>query len=93
MHPAECQYFYFKNLKIFLDSLPVSCHHNCEVDEMRLSEAIRLGAMMRPQAYNSDGKDGSCALRAASEALSLPEIAGMPREKCEALARAVSEEK
>jgi hypothetical protein len=43
---------------------------------MKLSEAIRLGAMMKPQAFgpqigSSTTKDKSCALQAASEALSL----------------------
>ncbi len=37
---------------------------------MRLSEAIRLGATLRPQAFGNYFKDGgSCALGAATEAL------------------------
>lgn len=36
---------------------------------MKLSEAIRLGAMLRPQSFSSDLHDGgSCALMAAAEA-------------------------
>jgi hypothetical protein len=35
---------------------------------MKLSEAIRLGAMMKPQAFNGDDTQGSCALAAAAEA-------------------------
>lgn len=41
---------------------------------MRLSEAIRLGAMLRPQVrYFFFDRDGSCALGAACEAISLKE--------------------
>lgn len=35
---------------------------------MRLSEAIRLGAMLKPQGFSGIGKDASCALRAAADA-------------------------
>lgn len=40
---------------------------------MRLSEAIRLGSMLRPQAFGafSDGT-GTCAMGAAHEAVGLP---------------------
>lgn len=38
---------------------------------MKLSEAIRLGAMLKPQAFNSSGREGSCALRAAADASGL----------------------
>ena len=39
---------------------------------MKLSEAIRLGAMLRPQTFASFfGDDGSCAIGAASEAAGL----------------------
>jgi hypothetical protein len=42
---------------------------------MKLSEAIRLGAMMKPQAYHSGAWDGkSCALRAAADALGIPDL-------------------
>lgn len=42
---------------------------------MQLSEAIRLGAMLKPQAFTSDGSQGkSCALRAAGDALGIPEL-------------------
>lgn len=40
---------------------------------MRLSEAIRLGSMLKPQAFNSDNDGGSCALRAAAEAAGIPD--------------------
>lgn len=40
---------------------------------MRLSEAIRLGAMLKPQAFNSRARDASCTLRAATEALGIPD--------------------
>lgn len=37
---------------------------------MRLSEAMRLGSMLRPQAYGtSDGPQGACALGAALDAI------------------------
>lgn len=36
---------------------------------MRLSEAIRLGAMLRPQAFGVCDPDRSCALQAMAEAL------------------------
>jgi hypothetical protein len=40
---------------------------------MKLSEAIRLGATLKPQAFDGlDHHGGSCALRAAAEALGLP---------------------
>ena len=35
---------------------------------MRLSEAIRLGSMIRPQAFDGWDTKGSCALAAAAEA-------------------------
>lgn len=38
---------------------------------MKLSEAIRLGAMLKKQVVGSDGTHGSCALRAATDALGL----------------------
>jgi hypothetical protein len=38
---------------------------------MRLSEAIRLGALLKPQAFGPSGWKGSCALRAASEAVGI----------------------
>src|SRR5262245_33449068 len=42
---------------------------------MRLSEAARLGAMLKPQAYNgrADG-GGSCFMRAATEALGIADV-------------------
>lgn len=39
--------------------------------QMRLSDAIRLGAMMKPQAFNSTEEDGSCALRSAADAVGI----------------------
>jgi hypothetical protein len=36
---------------------------------MKLSEAIRLGAMMKPQAFNDGTLGASCALQAAAEVL------------------------
>lgn len=50
-------------------------------NEITLSAAIRLGAMLRPQAYNSNAKDGSCALRAAAEAMGIEDCAG-PIDGC-----------
>lgn len=41
---------------------------------MKLSEAIRLGAMLKPQGFGGTTKDASCALRAASDALGIPEL-------------------
>lgn len=38
---------------------------------MRLSEAIRLGAMLKPQAYGPFSSIGSCALRAACDAVGI----------------------
>ncbi len=38
---------------------------------MRLSEAIRLGATMKPQAFTQHSIGGSCALKAAADAMSL----------------------
>lgn len=39
---------------------------------MKLSEAIRLGSMMKPQSFNSDTDGATCALQAACEALGRP---------------------
>lgn len=39
---------------------------------MKLSEAIRLGAMLKPQAFGQYGSVASCALRAATDALGIP---------------------
>lgn len=44
------------------------------MNKMTLSEAIRLGAMMKPQAFNSGSDGGSCALRAAHDALGLSSV-------------------
>jgi hypothetical protein len=42
---------------------------------MRLSEAIRLGALLKPQAFHSLFKDGgSCALGAALDAIGLSDL-------------------
>ncbi len=38
---------------------------------MKLSEAIRLGAMLKPQAFGDMSISGSCALQSAAEALGL----------------------
>jgi len=38
---------------------------------MKLSTAIRLGAMLKPQAYDGSATDATCALRAACEALGI----------------------
>jgi hypothetical protein len=38
---------------------------------MTLSEAIRLGAMLKPQVIGSVGNHGSCALRAAADAVGI----------------------
>jgi hypothetical protein len=38
---------------------------------MKLSDAIRLGAMMKPQAYEESGEQGSCVLRAAADAVGI----------------------
>jgi hypothetical protein len=41
---------------------------------MRLSEAIRLGALLKPQGFNDywDGDGNSCAIGAAADALGVP---------------------
>lgn len=42
---------------------------------MKLSEAIRLGAMLKPQAFNGTvTADGTCALAAAAEALGIAPV-------------------
>lgn len=38
---------------------------------MRLSEAIRLGATLKPQAFNDQTLGRSCALQAAADALNM----------------------
>ncbi len=47
---------------------------------MKLSEAIRLGAMMKPQAFKAYHSDGACALQAASEACGIVPLAGIHEE-------------
>jgi hypothetical protein len=44
---------------------------------MKLSEAIRLGAMLKPQAYTSRAQDGACALRAAADAAGIKDRDGV----------------
>lgn len=44
---------------------------------MQLSEAIRLGAMMKPQAYDSLAGTHSCTLRAAAEAVGIQDDHGI----------------
>ena len=41
---------------------------------MRLSEAIRLGAMLKSQGFNGDDVVHSCALRAAADAIGLADF-------------------
>lgn len=41
---------------------------------MKLSEAIRLGALLKPQAFNGRSVDGSCALAAACDAVGIARI-------------------
>ncbi len=43
---------------------------------MRLSEAIRLGAAMKPQGFNGLDIDRTCALRAATEAVGIKDNSG-----------------
>lgn len=52
---------------------------------MKLSEAIRLGSMMKPQAFGAftDGR-GTCAFGAANEAVGLP-VNDVTDERWEAL--------
>ena len=40
-------------------------------ESMTLSDAIRLGAMLKPQEKGGSGLNGSCALRAAIDALGI----------------------
>lgn len=44
---------------------------------MRLSDAIRLGAMLKPQAFDSSRHVGSCVLRAAADAVGIPDSHGV----------------
>lgn len=41
---------------------------------MTLSDAIRLGAMLKPQAYSDLSHHGTCALQAAAEALGMESV-------------------
>lgn len=42
--------------------------------KLSLSEAIRMGAMLKPQAIGGGSYFGSCALRAAAEAVGIKDI-------------------
>jgi hypothetical protein len=51
-------------------------------EHMKLSEAIRLGAMMKPQAFIVGG-DGTCALQAALDAIGMD--TSRPSERTDAI--------
>jgi hypothetical protein len=44
------------------------------MSDLKLSEAIRLGAMLKPKAIGGVGNDASCALRAASDAVGIDAV-------------------